>query len=88
MPASASVTPSSRCREGLFGIPGIVEEEKDAGIVYEISLGANFILSKKMDLGLEYRDLHMDGDFDTLSGGTVDIGGKIYALVLRFYFPA
>lgn len=68
----------------LLGIPGIAEEQKDWAILYEISIGANLILSSKVDLGFEYRDLQMEADFGDLSGGSVDTGGKFYSLVLGF----
>lgn len=69
----------------LLGFPGEVEE-KDSGILYEFAAGAGFTLTRKVQLVLEYRDLLMEADFDDLSDGDVDIGGKIYALGLRFHF--
>lgn len=69
----------------LLGIPGIAEEEKDTGILYEYAAGAGFVLSRKIDLVVAYRHLEMEADFDDLSDGEVDIGGDLYALELRFH---
>lgn len=68
-----------------LGFP-VEAEEKDSGILYEFAAGAAFTLKGKVQLVLEYRDLLMEADFDDLSDGDVDIGGKIYALGLRFHF--
>ena len=68
----------------VFAIPGLVEE-KDTGLMYEFAFGAGFVLSRKIDLVVAYRDILMEADFDSLSSGDVDIGGALYALELRLH---
>lgn len=69
----------------LFGLPGTVEEEKDTVFPRELAAGATLILTRKVDIGLEYSLIDNRGDFGSLSQGSVDLGATILSFVFRYY---
>jgi hypothetical protein len=67
----------------LLGFPGTIEKERDFGFIRQWFVGADFAISSRSDIGLELRFIDAHSDFGELSGGRVDIGGRLLSLTYR-----
>ncbi len=71
----------------LFGfIPGTTHDESETSLAGQLLLGADFILREKWALGLDFRRVEVQGDFDGLPQGTIEMGGDVIGLNLKHRF--
>ncbi len=65
----------------------VEEDESDTDIGYQLLVGADIFVSRRISIGLEYRVLKLQADFrDTLPGGEVDTGGDFLFATVRGHF--
>ena len=65
----------------------VEENEDDIEIGYQLLLGADFFVSRRISVGFEYRMFKLEADFGaTLPGGTIDTGGDFLFATVRGYF--
>ena len=63
------------------------EEEDDTDIGYQVMVGADIFVSRRISVGLEYRKFQLDADFGgTLPGGSIDTGGDFMFATVRGHF--
>ena len=60
--------------------------EDDAGVGYQGLLGADFFVSRRISVGLEYRKFKLDADFGSLVPGKLDMGGDFFFATVRGHF--
>lgn len=65
----------------------VEEDEDDTDIGYQLLLGADFFVSRRISVGVEYRKFKLDADFgSTLPGGKIDTGGDFLFATVRGHF--
>jgi opacity protein-like surface antigen len=65
----------------------VEENESDTDIGYQALVGADFYVSRRISVGIEYRKFKLEADFrDTLPGGGVDTGGDFVFATVRGHF--
>ena len=63
------------------------EDEDDTDIGYQLLVGADVFVSRRISVGLEYRKFKLDADFGgTLPGGKIDTGGDFLFATVRGHF--
>ena len=69
----------------LFGIiAGTVADESNFSFATQILLGADIVLNESWAMGIEYKKIGVNADFQDLSGGNIEIGGDLVALNLKY----
>ncbi len=67
--------------------PAFEGTEDDTDIGYQLLAGADFFVSRRISVGVEYRKFKLDADFgSTLPGGKIDAGGDFLFATVRGYF--
>ena len=67
--------------------PSLEADEDDTDLGYQLLAGADFFVSRRISVGVEYRKFKLDADFgSTLPGGNVDAGGDFVFATVRGYF--
>ena len=66
-----------------FGV-AVEREEADSDLGLHLEAGAFLALSPSTGLGLEVRRLWLRGDFNGVTNGRADIGGRFISLGLRY----
>jgi opacity protein-like surface antigen len=73
-------------RGSLLGFSGTVDKERDFVLAFQLVAGVDFVVSKRANFGLEFRSIHGTSDFGELSGGSIEIGGRLFAFSYKFFF--
>ena len=60
--------------------------QDDANIGYQALLGADYFVSRKISIGLEYRKLYLTADFGPTIPGTIDVGGEFLFATVRGHY--
>ena len=60
--------------------------ENDTGIGFQAVAGADFFLSRRISVGLEYRRLKLDANLGVLVPGDLDMGGDFLLATVRGHF--
>lgn len=67
--------------------PFLEDEEDDTDIGYQVMLGADVFVSRRISVGLEYRRFELEAEFnDLLPGGKIDTGGDLLFVTVRGHF--
>jgi opacity protein-like surface antigen len=67
--------------------PLLETDADDTNIGYQLLAGADFFVSRRISIGVEYRRLELEADFgSTLPGGKIDTGGDFLFATVRGYF--
>lgn len=67
--------------------PLLETDEDDTDIGYQLLAGADFFVSRRISVGIEYRKFKLEADFgNALPGGKVDTGGDFLFATVRGYF--
>lgn len=61
-------------------------ERDDTDIGYQGLIGADFLLSRKVSIGLEYRKFKLDADLGPTIPGKIDAGGDFLFVTVRGHF--
>ena len=62
-------------------------DESDTDIGYQALIGADFYVSRRISVGVEYRKFKLEANFqDALPGGKVDTGGDFLFATVRGHF--
>ncbi len=65
----------------------VEEDEDDTDIGFQLLLGADFFVTRRISVGFEYRKFKLDADFgNTLPGGKIDAGGDFLFATVRGHF--
>ena len=69
-------------------IDGTVFEgnDTDGNIGYQLLAGADFFLSRRISVGVEYRKLKLEADFGDTLPGKIDAGGDFLLVTVRGHF--
>ncbi len=73
-------------RGRLFLFSGTVEKESEFNVAAQLAAGMNFAPSRRTQFGLELRQIEASASFGALSGGEIDIGGRMLSLTYKFHF--
>ncbi len=60
--------------------------ENDTDVGFQAVAGADFFVSRRLSLGLEYRRLKLDANFGALIPGELDMGGDFLFATVRGHF--
>ncbi|UCH47142.1 MAG: porin family protein [Betaproteobacteria bacterium] len=63
---------------------GVDETERELG--YQLLFGADVYVSRKISLGLEYRWLELEANFEPYIAGAIDAGGQFLLVNIRGHF--
>ncbi len=67
--------------------PLLEEDEDDTDLGYQVLAGADFFVSRRISVGVEYRKFELEADFGSaLPGGNIDTGGDFFFATVRGYF--
>ena len=72
--------------EGNNGIATTKIDEDDTNLGYQLALGADVYVSNRITVGLEYRWLKLEANFDPLAAGDIDVGGQFLFATVRGHF--
>lgn len=65
----------------------VEDNEDDTNIGYQALIGADFYVSRRISVGVEYRKFKLEADFGgTLPGGKLDTGGDFLFATVRGHF--
>ncbi len=65
----------------------VEEDEDDTDIGYQLLLGADFFVSRRISIGFEYRKFNLEADFGgAVPGGKIDTGGDFLFATVRGHF--
>lgn len=70
----------------FFGFPGTFEKENSFDLVFQLIVGMDIVVSERSNFGLELRSIEASADYGQLSGGSVDIGGRLLSLAYKRHF--
>jgi opacity protein-like surface antigen len=60
--------------------------QDDTNVGYQALLGAEYFISRKLSVGLEYRIFKLEADFGSTIPGTIDVGGDFLFATVRGHF--
>jgi opacity protein-like surface antigen len=72
--------------EGTGSASGAQINETDTDFGYQLLLGADVYVSRKISVGLEYRWLNITTNFDPTIAGELDVGGQFLLINVRGHF--
>ena len=72
--------------EGTGSASGAQVNETDTDFGYQLLLGADVYVSRKISVGLEYRWLDLEANFEPQIAGTLDVGGEFLFINVRGHF--
>lgn len=61
-------------------------ERDDTDLGYQGLVGADFLVSRKVSIGLEYRKFKLDADLEPTIPGKIDAGGEFLFVTVRGHF--
>jgi opacity protein-like surface antigen len=71
---------------GTAGVFPAKIEESDDDVGYQLLLGADVYVSRNITVGLEYRWLKLDANFEPFVAGNIDAGGQFLFATVRGHF--
>ena len=72
--------------EGTGSASGSQINQTDSDFGYQLLLGADVYVSKKISIGLEYRWLTIETNFEPTIAGELDVGGEFLLMSVRGHF--
>jgi opacity protein-like surface antigen len=71
---------------GTAGVIPAKIEESDDDVGYQLLLGTDVYVSRNITVGLEYRWLKLDANFEPFVAGNIDAGGQFLFATVRGHF--
>lgn len=68
------------------GAGGSEIDTTETELGYQALLGADVYIAKKVSVGLEYRWVKVDANFEPYINGSVDVGGQFFLMSVRAHF--
>jgi opacity protein-like surface antigen len=72
--------------DGTGSASGAQINETDTDWGYQLLLGADVYVARKITVGLEYRWLNLDANFEPAIAGKLDVGGQFFLMNVRGHF--
>jgi opacity protein-like surface antigen len=72
--------------EGSSGGATTKIDEDDTNVGYQLTLGADVYVSNRISVGVEYRWLKLEANFEPLVAGKIDVGGQFLFATVRGHF--
>jgi opacity protein-like surface antigen len=72
--------------EGSSGGATTKIDEDDTNVGYQIALGADVYVSSRISVGVEYRWLKLEANFEPSVAGKIDVGGQFLFATVRGHF--
>ena len=72
--------------EGTGASAGLKIDETETDLGYQLLVGADVYVSRRISVGLEYRWLKLDTNFEPYVAGELDAGGQFFLMNVRGHF--
>ncbi len=72
--------------EGTGAAAGREIDTTETDLGYQLQLGADIYVARRLSIGLEYRWLQVDTDFAPYIAGKIDVGGQFFLMNVRGSF--
>lgn len=78
-------TSTLNVRGTFLGLPAEIDES-DTNVGFQVVAGADVFVSRRISVGMEYRWVNIEANFDPFVAGDVDMGGQFLFLTVRGHF--